>query len=141
MAPLYTLPLGGAIGAALGLAALGYQHVLHGFPWVAPLLDQAEAQMRTIPHAWAATFVLAVLFAPVAEETLFRGVLFKALDREWRGWRAVAGSALFFAVYHPVLAWLPVGALGVCCALLFRRTGSLAPAVALHMAYNAVVIS
>ena len=138
---LYTLPLGSAIGAALGLAAIGYLHVLHGLSWAAPLLGQAEAPMRTIQHASAATFVLAVLLAPVAEETLFRGVLFKALDREWRGWRAVAGSALFFAVYHPFLAWLPVGALGACCAVLFRRTGSLAPSVALHMAYNAVVLS
>jgi len=38
-----------------------------------------------------------------AEEYLFRGLLFRALDRESGGWRAVAGSAAFFAVYHPPL--------------------------------------
>jgi membrane protease YdiL (CAAX protease family) len=83
---------------------------------------------------------MAIGAAPFAEEYLFRGLLFRALDREWGGWRAVAGSALFFAMYHPVLAWLPVAFLGVANALLFKRTGSLFSAVALHMAYNAVVL-
>lgn len=81
-----------------------------------------------------------MLIAPLAEEYLFRGLLFRALDREWGGWRAVAGSALFFASYHPFLAWLPVGALGALNATLFKRTGWLVPAVAAHMTYNAVVV-
>ncbi len=54
------------------------------------------------------------------------------------GGPAIGGSAAFFAIYHPVLAWLPVGVLGVGNAALFRRSGSLAPAVLLHMVYNAV---
>jgi membrane protease YdiL (CAAX protease family) len=41
-----------------------------------------------------------VLIAPFTEEYLFRGLLFRALDREWGGWRAVVGSAAFFAIYH-----------------------------------------
>jgi len=45
--------------------------------------------------------IMAVGFAPFDEEYLFRGLLFRALDREWGGWTAVVGSAAFFAVYHP----------------------------------------
>ena len=56
------------------------------------------------------------------------------------GRRAVLASAGFFAVYHEPLAWLPVALLGVTNAVLFKRTGRLAPAVLLHMTYNAVVI-
>lgn len=70
---------------------------------------------------------MAVAFAPFAKEYLFRGLLFRALDREWGGWRAVAGSAAFFAIYHQPLAWLPVGLLGIANALLFKKTGRLAP--------------
>ena len=84
--------------------------------------------------------IAAVGFAPFAEEYLFGGLLFRALDREWGGWRAVIGSAAFFAIYHQPLAWLPVGLLGVTNALLFKKTGRLADAVILHMVYNAVVI-
>jgi membrane protease YdiL (CAAX protease family) len=85
--------------------------------------------------------VIAVAFAPFAEEYLFRGLLFRALDREWGGWRAVVGSAAFFAIYHPPLSWFPVALLGITNALLFKKTGWLAPAVVLHMVYNAVVLA
>ena len=61
----------------------------------------------------------------VSEEYLFRGLLFRALDREWGGWRAVVGSAAFFAIYHGPLSWLPVGLLGIANALLFKKTGRL----------------
>ena len=54
---------------------------------------------------------------------------------------AVLGSAAFFAIYHSPLSWLPVGLLGAANALLFKKTGRLAPAVLLHMVYNAVVLS
>jgi membrane protease YdiL (CAAX protease family) len=96
--------------------------------------------MAAVPHFHIWYAVMAVGAAPFAEEFLFRGLLFRSLDCEWSGWRAVAGSALFFAVYHPVFAWLPVALLGAAGALLFKRTGKLAAAVALHMAYNAVVL-
>ncbi len=132
---------GAGLGAALGLAGRLYLLLLRLFPWGAALLDQSAAQLAAVPHLRAAYFVMAVAVAPFAEEYLFRGLLYRALDREWGGWRAVAGSAAFFAIYHPPLSWLPVGALGVVNALLFKRTGRLAPAVALHMAYNAVVLA
>jgi membrane protease YdiL (CAAX protease family) len=68
-------------------------------------------------------------------------LLYRALDREWGGWRAIFGSAAFFAVYHPTLSWLPVGLVGIVNAVLFKKTGRLAPAVVLHVIYNAVVLS
>lgn len=127
-------------GLLLGLLALAYLAALEYLPWAAEALRGVREAEAAIPGAWASLFIAAVLFAPAAEEFLFRGLLFRALARDWPGWRAVAGSALFFASYHPVLSWLPVGAVGVACALLFRRTGRLANSVALHATYNAVVL-
>ena len=50
-------------------------------------------------------------------------------------------SAAFFAVYHPAMSWLPVFLLGVVPnALIFKKSGRLAPAILLHMVYNAVVL-
>ena len=97
--------------------------------------------MDSVPHLRTAYLVMAVGIAPLAEEYLFRGLLYRALDRERRGWRAVIGSAAVFAIYHPPLSWLPVGLLGIANALVFRKTGRLAPAVLLHMVYNAVVLA
>jgi membrane protease YdiL (CAAX protease family) len=129
-----------AAGVALGGLAHLYLGALAYFPDVAQALQDARQTMRAVPHLPQAYFVMAVAIAPFAEEFLFRGLLYRALDREWGGVRAVAGAAAFFAVYHPLLAWPPVFALGVLNTLLFRRGGSLAPSVAAHIAYNAVVL-
>jgi membrane protease YdiL (CAAX protease family) len=127
-------------GLALGIFARGYLAVLRLLPATGELIRKSQEQMASMPdfHLWYA--IMAVGFAPFAEEYLFRGLLFRALDREWGGWRAVVGSAAFFAIYHPPLSWLPVGLLGAANCLLFKKTGRLAPAVLLHMVYNVVVL-
>jgi membrane protease YdiL (CAAX protease family) len=132
--------MGAAGGLVLGLFALGYIAILHHFPLTAEMIDKSRELMAK-PAMHIAYAIAAVGFAPFAEEYLFRGLLFRALDREWGGWHAVLGSAAFFAIYHQPLSWLPVGLLGVANALLFKKTGRLAPAVVLHMVYNAVVLS
>jgi len=137
---LRILALGGACGAALGLFAIGYTAILHLIPSLAETFRKSQEEMAKIPNLKASFRVMAVGFAPFAEEYLFRGLVYRALDREWGGWRAVVGSGAFFAIYHPPLSWLPVGLLGVANALIFKKTGRLAPAVALHMIYNFVVL-
>ena len=131
--------LGAAGGIGLGLVALGYAFVLQHISASAELLRKSQEEMAKIPGLKASFTVMAVGFAPFAEEYLFRGLLYRALDREWGGWTAIFGSAAFFAIYHPPLSWLPVAMLGATNAYLFKKTGRLAPAIALHMVYNAVV--
>ncbi|RFB81050.1 CPBP family intramembrane glutamic endopeptidase [Methylovirgula sp. 4M-Z18] len=133
--------IGALLGSVLGLAALGYLDVLQHIPFTADILAEAQKRAAEIPHLRMAYVFVGVFFAPFAEEYLFRGLLFRALDKEWGGWRAILGSAAFFAIYHPALSWIPVGAVGIANAIIFKRTGSLAPAVILHMIYNAIVLS
>lgn len=127
-------------GITLGLLADIYMQLVMQFPSIAEMIHKSEQIAENALGMKVFMGIAAVFFAPYAEEYLFRGLLFRALDREWGGWRAVLGSAAFFAIYHPPLAWVPVGVLGVLNALLFKRTGRLAPAVMLHMVYNAVVM-
>ena len=134
------LLLGLCGGLALGLFAHGYTAILEHIPRTAEILRKGQEAASKF-YGWRTAYaVMAVGFAPFAEEYLFRGLLFRALDREWGGWRAVVGSAAFFAIYHPPLSWLPVFLLGVANALLFRKTKRLAAAVVLHMVYNAIVL-
>jgi membrane protease YdiL (CAAX protease family) len=127
-------------GMALGLFAFAYVTVLHHIPFTAEILRKSQEEMSKIPDLKIWFSIMAIAFAPFAEEYLFRGLLFRALDREWGGWRAVLGSAAFFAIYHSPFSWLPVGLVGAANALLFKKTGRLAPAVVLHMVYNAIVV-
>jgi membrane protease YdiL (CAAX protease family) len=138
---LLLLLVGAGGGLLLGLLAHGYGELLSHLPSTSELIRQSHRQLENVPHLKLAYFFIAVIFAPFAEGYLFRGLLFRALDREWGGWHAILGSAAFFAVYHPPLAWVPVGILGVTNAILFKKTGWLAPAVVLHMVYNAVVLT
>jgi membrane protease YdiL (CAAX protease family) len=137
---LPSLVAGAVGGLTLGLLAHGYLALLTHFPASAELIRKSQEQMARIPGLRMSYAVMAVGFAPFAEEYLFRGLLFRALDREWGGWRAILGSAAFFAIYHPPLAWLPVALLGIANAILFKKTGRLESAVILHMAYNAFVL-
>jgi membrane protease YdiL (CAAX protease family) len=132
---------GAALGAMLGLTAHLYTMVLHWWPDLAQALDAGRSRLDAMQGGRWAMLTMAVAFAPFAEEFLFRGLLYRALDREWGGWRAVVGAGAFFAIYHPVLSWAPVAALGMLNAMLFKRSGRLAPAVAAHMVYNAVVLA
>lgn len=140
MLSLRGMALGGIAGLILGFFAAGYMSVLRHLPITSEILRKSQEEMAKMPYLKVSFAVMAVAFAPFAEEYLFRGVLYRALDKEWGGWRAVLGSAAFFAIYHSPLAWLPVAFVGACNAMLFKRSGRLAPAVVLHMVYNAVVV-
>jgi membrane protease YdiL (CAAX protease family) len=128
------------LGVGLGGLGLFYLAALSWLPLTRGWLDQAGemAALHAGHRLWLAA--LAVGMAPLAEEYFFRGLLYRALDREWGGWRALVGSAAFFAIYHPPLSWLPVFGVGLTSAWLFKRSGRLAPCVVLHMVYNAVVV-
>lgn len=103
--------------------------------------------------AHGATFVLVsvmtVVGAPVIEEWLFRGVIFRALDAglssRWGrtgGVAAVVLSALIFALAHAEWLQLPgLFFLGVVLALVVRRTRRLLPAVLTHVGFNGLTMA
>jgi membrane protease YdiL (CAAX protease family) len=127
-------------GVLLALLAHAYMMAIELIPSVADAIRASRTQMQGIPGMVAAYAVMAIAFAPFAEEFLFRGLLFRTLDRQWGGWKAIVGAAAFFAIYHPPLAWVPVFLLGAANCVLFKQSKRLAPAVLLHMTYNAGVI-
>lgn len=91
---------------------------------------------------------MTVLGAPLVEEWLFRGVIFRALAEgfgtRWgrRGTAAAVGlSALIFAVAHAEWLQLPgLFCLGVVLAVVVLRSRRLVPAVATHVGFNALTM-
>jgi membrane protease YdiL (CAAX protease family) len=92
---------------------------------------------------WGLGLVLisACLAAPVAEEILYRGVLFRSLANGLRVPAATLLSAAVFAVVHfyEPYGLVSVGIFGAACALCFVASGNLATAIVLHMLYNFVI--
>jgi membrane protease YdiL (CAAX protease family) len=89
----------------------------------------------------AVAFLVAVV-APVAEEFFFRGFFFTAL-RNWKGlWPAAIVTGLVFGAIHAGSAdatyLLPLAFFGFALCLLYARTGSLYPCIALHCVNNSL---
>lgn len=92
--------------------------------------------------ALVAVMVLVCVLAPVGEEFLFRGYIFRAL-RNWKGlWPAAIISGIVFGAIHllsaDAVALVPLAILGIGMALVYHYTDSLYTAMALHALNNAI---
>lgn len=83
----------------------------------------------------------AVVFAPMAEEALFRGILFPALLKN-RGFAAAALlTGTYFALVHfHAISLLPLLALSVAFSSAYAATGSLLTPITMHALFNATSI-
>jgi membrane protease YdiL (CAAX protease family) len=83
--------------------------------------------------------VLALLAAPLAEETFFRGFLFPGLRNRWGTLRAALASSLFFALMHfNVGSIIPFTVIGLLLTWAYVVSGSLWMAIGAHFAFNAI---
>jgi membrane protease YdiL (CAAX protease family) len=144
----FTTPAGRfiALGTALGIAApiLGglLTQVLAGdhevTQAVSDIADKAHVGMRI------ALLPVVVLVGPAVEELLFRGALLSILrSRLGDGWAIVLSAVAFGTVHLPDLAWLWYAVpnlvlVGLFCAWLRVRSGSLWPAFVAHATNNAL---
>lgn len=84
---------------------------------------------------YVALVLTAVVFAPVAEELMFRGFLMNLWIARWGAWAGVIASSVVFALFHFELA-IFAAPLGIVFALVYLRYDSLWPGIALHATYN-----
>jgi hypothetical protein len=92
------------------------------------------------PLALTLDLVTAALVAPLAEETLFRGLIFGGLAQRVPVPLAAAASALLFALSHGVGVLAPIFALGLGLAYVYRRTGTIWGPILTHGLVNAVSV-
>lgn len=104
-------------------------------------------QLFTSPQAAYVVGGFAVLVAPFMEELIFRGVLF-AFFENLAGLRfAIVSTALLFAGLHVPEYWgawhhaTLILLVGLVFSAARGMTGSLAPSVILHLAYNTSVMT
>jgi len=88
--------------------------------------------------------VIITILAPIGEELLFRGYVFGAL-RNWKGWLPAAiVTGLVFGAIHigsaPIGFTVPLAVFGFGLCVLYQRTGSLYPCIALHALNNSVAL-
>ena len=79
----------------------------------------------------------ACITGPVAEELLYRGIVFSGLRKWMKLWPAALLSACVFGLLHlNVLQGIYAGILGILFALMYEDTGTIWMPVAVHMLVN-----
>jgi len=83
--------------------------------------------------------VVAILAAPIAEESFFRGFLFPALRMQWGTfWAALASGFVFAALHFSPGSMIPFTVIGMLLAWAYVFSGSLWTAIGAHFAFNAI---
>ena len=146
------------IGVGIGLLcllgqriiALGIAAVAEGLGAELPVVQETFRMIAQRPGAVPLFVVTTVVLAPLAEEVLFRGVLFQGLRQRTGFWVAALVSAALFTLPHlaeggGVFASGVISSgilpLGVVFAALVERRRSLAPAIVAHATYNAIGVA
>jgi len=137
-----------AWGALTGLAVLP---LALGLNWLSGLLithlhgEPVEQQSVLIlrdtqgPGELVAFGVAAIILAPLVEEMLFRGVLYRFLKQYLPTAGATLLSATLFALIHVnLMTFLPLVVLGIVLARTYERSGCLLAPVATHAIFNSV---
>ena len=103
-----------------------------------------QAIVNDFPHSalGAARFLLvAVVMAPVFEEIVFRGFLFRGFANSWGWvWGALASAAIFGAAHLQLDVFLPLAALGFVLAWAYKKTGSLWTCITMHALFNLIAV-
>ncbi len=102
---LQSIGSGVLFGLAAGGFGLVYLEALQRLPLLQQLRKEA-VQLHDVHGLWLA--LLAVVAAPMFEEFIFRGLVFRGLRRSLPLGVSVFGSAAIFALCHPPISAFPV---------------------------------
>jgi len=129
--------IGIGLGIFGGVIAFGYLSAIRYFPELERLRGRAE-ELSDVRGWWLV--LLAVIAAPLCEEFIFRGLVYRGMRRSLPARWSIAGSAAVFAICHPPVSVIPVFIMAVIAALGFEVTGWIVTPICIHMTYNGLVL-
>ncbi|MET4432935.1 CPBP family intramembrane glutamic endopeptidase [Mycolicibacterium sp. 624] len=128
-------------GVAIGLACFGLSWPVSAiFDPLFPGSEGVQQPYRDAARSGVVPLIVTVglggILTPLGEEALFRGVLATFLFR-WGNCISVVFSAAVFAAAHGINSVMPLALMiGLATGVLLWRSGSIWPAVLVHVAYN-----
>jgi membrane protease YdiL (CAAX protease family) len=136
--PLFLMLLPG-----VWIAALVWTKVLSGFEGFGLIEDLEQQALVTLfqgggdPVAIGLLVVAAVVLAPIVEELIFRGCLYRFLKSQTTLLPAQIASGIFFSMIHwNLLSFLPLVLVGIFLARVYEKTGSILVAIWFHAFFN-----
>ncbi|NLA35898.1 MAG: CPBP family intramembrane metalloprotease [Actinobacteria bacterium] len=131
-----------AIGLLITLAIVNVMWTVLGGP-VGTNLEELEAGGPDV-FMFVLMFVLAGIIAPITEEMIFRGAIFRGLLSKMGLWPALVLQGLLFGAMHytPGQGWgnlnliISLGIMGIGLGVLTKLTGRLGLAILAHAVFN-----
>lgn len=129
-----------AISIALGVVGFGLIFIVEAiyFHFITEANTQADFQAAANggPAAILLLLFTSAIMGPIGEELVFRGVVQGALEK-YGPWIALVGSSFMFAAIHgPSVIFVDAFVMGLFFGAVFHLSGSIWPAVTLHIIYN-----
>lgn len=106
--------------------------------------DQVQAEIRNHALLLATASVLAAVFAPVCEETFFRGFIFPGIARAWGPAAGIIVSGVLFGSAHlvgnPTLykSVAQFSGIGMIFAFAYWRSGNIFSSMLAHFSFNVI---
>jgi len=108
---------------------------LLGFTGSSASYEQVAEKQFAFP-LWAGILLYGIV-SPLAEEIVFRGIVYNRMRRQYSLWTALFGSGLLFGLYHGNIVQAVYGfLLGLLIGLIYEKYGSFLVPVILHGAAN-----
>jgi len=131
-----------ALFFAVRLVGLAWGGFAKAIGWNPPARSDLTAVFGAGGGGLFLSILMVALVGPIVEEMVFRGIVQRAGGERWGMWPAILGAAALFSLAHGT-AWVivPMFVVGVAAGWLAWSRGSLWPAIALHVLYNASAIA
>lgn len=121
---------------------------LHGLQYLQPSLQLSPQKAVLLffengsPWLISLLAFTAIILAPLNEELLFRGGIYRFLKSRCRPRLALTITSLLFGLAHAnLLEFLPLVLIGALLVRTYERTGRIIAPIVFHAAFNAVNIS
>ncbi|MFM1556427.1 MAG: CPBP family intramembrane glutamic endopeptidase [Limisphaerales bacterium] len=109
-----------------------------------PVVQEAVQMVMATEHPVEVGLqvVSVVIMAPIAEELLFRGILYNTIKHTGYPLAGMIISAALFALVHGSLAlMLPLFVMGFALAWVYEKSGSIIAPMVMHATFNAINFS
>lgn len=129
---LIILSISSCIALNYWIAMSGLREMFQGFDEVAETIYGGNLLEE---------FLAVILAAPVVEELLFRGLVYRGFRRLWNQRTAMLAASLFFGIYHRnVLQAVYAFLIGILLIYVYETFETIAAPVVFHIAANAVSV-
>jgi len=143
-----TVPLFIMLLPVVWIVTLIWSTILSGLQGAGVIEEFAPQELVTLFQSggdWLAIILLvfmAIVVAPIVEEIIFRGCIYRFLKSQTTLLGAQIISGTLFALLHGnLLSFIPLVMVGVLLARVYEKTGSLAVAIWFHAFFNTFSLS